>query len=147
VRWLVHVVVVIAMAVLVVGCSASDHLVAEVRTALGNPPDCGGADYWRPAARGRHVSFAFRNEPQSGFYRLASSGVSFSCPTGSSTDYVRFANHQALLLAFKRYPAVRRTICVLNTAVITGENFGHWNRLVRICREHHGQIIGPPEAP
>lgn len=82
-----------------------------------------------------------------GFYRLASSGVSFACPTGSSAEYLQFADHQALVRAFRRYPTMRRTICVLDAAVFTGANFGHWNRFERICREHHGQIIGPPEVP
>ena len=80
-------------------------------------------------------------------YGMASWGASFFCPTGSSSDYLQFANHETLVRALRRYPKMRSQICVLDSAVFTGGNFGHWNRFVRICREHEGQIIGPPEVP
>jgi hypothetical protein len=140
-RWLV-LVVVIAAAVFAVRGLTTDHgnhgIVAELRTALGNPPDCGGADYGRPSTWGAQPA---------GFYGMASWGASFSCPTGSSSDYLQFTNHETLVRALRRYPTMRSQICVLDSAVFTGGSSGHWNRIVRICRQHEGQIIGPPEVP
>jgi hypothetical protein len=140
-RWLV-LIVAIAAAVFAVRGLTADHgnhgIVAELRTALGNPSDCGGADYGRPSRWGGQPA---------GFLGMASWGASFFCPTGSSSVYLQFANHETLVRALRRYPKMRRQICVLDSAIFTGGSSGHWNRIVRICREHNGQIIGPPEVP
>jgi hypothetical protein len=135
-------VVVIAAAVLAVRGGTTDQenygIVAELRTALGNPSDCGGADYGRPSTWGGQPA---------GFYGMASWGASFFCPTGSSSVYLQFPNHETLVRALRRYPRMRSQICVLDSVVFYGGSSGHWNRIVRLCREHEGQIIGPPEAP